>query len=477
MVGFNIEVNLLEKDISTSILEVIKKYKMFEAGDSLVVGVSGGYDSICLLHVLHKLSQTWQLKLYAVHLNHGIRGAEADSDAEYVSDICKKLDITCFIEYFDIPNYAKKTGKSEEEAGREIRYSMFEKVREKTNSNKIVVAQNMNDNVETILMHFMRGAGIEGLIGIDAVRNNIVRPLIETDRADIEEYCKTNNLQPRTDRTNLETIYMRNKTRLQLLPYIRENFNQNIEKTLLRLSDIVKEDNLYLEQQTMEAFKEMALVMKEKTVFDTAKIIKCHKSIQRRLIRLGIEKLLDSYYGFELKHIDGALQLLTEKTGAAIVLPNAIRAYISYDSLIIERIVSTEKDLFYFSLDLEKVNEIKGKDLHIEIKNVERNIFQQQERDAYTVYIDRDKINNGLVYRNRRNGDVFSPIGMRGTKKLKEYFIDEKVAREKRDDIGLIADGSDIVWVIGKRLSEKYKVVNETKNIISIKQIGRNNNG
>lgn len=231
------------RDLSLVVEDTIKKYNMLNHGDSIVVGLSGGPDSMCLLHVLMGLKEAWGLKIYAAHLNHQFRGRDADEDALYVKKKCEEWGIEVFIQVFNVPAYAKEKGLSSEEAGREIRYKLFYEVAHKVGANKIAIAHNMNDNAETVLMNLFRGSGIEGLKGIEATRGEIIRPLINVRRDEIEAYCHEKKLNPRIDKTNLEPIYGRNKVRLELIPYIEKHFNGNIMSTLQRLSDIVTIEN------------------------------------------------------------------------------------------------------------------------------------------------------------------------------------------------------------------------------------------
>src|SRR3712207_2162004 len=225
--------SLIEKVIHT-----IKQNNMFEVGDKVVVAVSGGPDSICLLHILYKLKEKLDISIVAAHINHCLRGEEADKDEEYVRKFCENLNIQCFIKKEDVHKISKDRGISCEMAGREVRYDFFSEVLNNVGANKIAVAHNANDQAETILMRMLRGTGLEGLIGIRAVRDNIfVRPIIDITRDEIEDYCYVNNLNPRIDKTNLENIYTRNKIRLELIPYIQKNFNSDVIEVLNRFSD------------------------------------------------------------------------------------------------------------------------------------------------------------------------------------------------------------------------------------------------
>ncbi|MCQ1530581.1 tRNA lysidine(34) synthetase TilS [Lutispora saccharofermentans] len=457
------------RDLTLVAEETIRKYNMLSPRDSVVVGLSGGPDSLCLLHVLLGLRESWGLKIYAAHLNHQFRGKDADDDAQYVKDICKEWDVEVFVQVFNVSAYAKERGLSSEEAGREIRYKLFSDVAEQVKAGKIAVAHNMNDNAETVLMNLFRGSGIEGLKGIEASRGEIIRPLINVSRDEIEAYCEEKGLKPRIDKTNLEPIYGRNKIRLELIPYIEKNFNASIMSTLHRLSDIVAIENDFLHKEAKITFLEIAITGENSIEYNINKLSNIHPALMRRVIRIGIEELLGSLKGIEYKNIEGVVDLLGKSTGAAVILPNNIKAYISYDKLILKFDRDNESYKYYLKLENDADNIAEFLDFTISLRSIDASQIADLKKDnKHKAYIDKAKIKQELVLRNRLEGDVFSPIGLKGTKKLKEYFIDEKIPKEERDNIFLIADGKEVVWILGKRLSDKYKITKNTKEAIMI---------
>ena len=464
------------RDLKIKVLETISKYKMIKPGDKIVAGISGGPDSMCMLHLLDRLKKDFNLSIFAAHLNHQFRGREADKDAYYVKDICNKWGIPSFIKVFDVAAYAKDIGVSDEEAGRNIRYQLYDDVARKVGANKIAVAHNLNDNVETVFMNIIRGSGIDGLKGIEAVRDNIIRPLINIDRADIEKYCKEEGIVPRIDKTNLEPIYGRNKIRLELLPYIENNFNSNIINTISRFSDIVSAENEYIALKSQKAFKTLARSFKNQVKYSIIKLDKLHPALKRRIIRIGIEKLLGSLKSIEFRHIEEIISLTKCKTGAAVMLPNNIIAYVSYENLILRYGKVNTSKRYCHCLEDNTSDFIPAIDMEIHVRKINTKDFKGFSHCTHEAYIDKDKIKGSLVIRNRVAGDVFSPIGLKGSKKLKEYFIDEKIPREERDLMPLIADEREIIWVIGKRISENYKITPNTKNIIHIRVLRRQTN-
>ena len=316
----------------SEILQTIKKYNLIENGDSIVVGVSGGPDSICLLHVLNDLKNELNFKIYVAHINHMIR-KEADEETEYVKSFCKNIGVECFVKRIDVIKTSKELKIGTEEAGRKIRYDFFEEVLKNTNSNKIATAHNNNDKVETIIMNILRGSGIAGLKGLDPIRENkFIKPLIEISREEIEAYCEENKLAPRIDKSNNENIYTRNKVRNSVIPYIKKEFNPNILKTINRLSEVATEENEYLDKITIQAFNEINVreisegnIEKNKetetVTLDLKKFNNLELVIKRRLILYTINELLGTIDGIEKINIDDIIKMCSKNIGNKYLMP------------------------------------------------------------------------------------------------------------------------------------------------------------
>jgi len=306
------------------VLETIKKYNLIENGDKIVIGVSGGPDSITLLNVLLEIKKEKAIDFNMVvcHVNHMIR-EEAGEDEEYVLDFCRKYNIQCFVKRIEIEKVAKQEKIGTEEAGRIARYEFFNEILEKTKSNKIATAHTANDNAETVLMNIIRGSGTSGLKGIEARRDNLIRPLIECTRDEIEEYCKENNLNPRIDKTNFENIYTRNKVRNLLIPYIKENFNSNIIEGLNRLSDLSKIENEYLDKITQKTYNEILIEEQEnQIILDLNKFNLQEIVIKSRLVLYTINILFGTRSGIEKKHIEDIIKLCSNNIGNKFLIPN-----------------------------------------------------------------------------------------------------------------------------------------------------------
>ncbi|MHC1685542.1 MAG: tRNA lysidine(34) synthetase TilS [Clostridiaceae bacterium] len=459
-------VNLFEE-----VEALILKYNMIEKDDKVIVGLSGGPDSVCLLHILYKLKEKYNLTLYAAHVNHCIRGKDADNDEEYVKELCKILGIKCFVLRKNVEQLAKEKGVSSEMAGRDLRYEFFENLKKELSASKIAIAHNANDRAETILMRIIRGTGLEGLEGIKAVRDNyIIRPLIEVKRGEIEEYCERESLKPRIDATNLETIYSRNKVRLELIPYIQNNFNKDIITSLIRFSENVKKDSEFIEKISNKKFHLYCDITNNKVIIKKDAFCE-DESIVTRIIRKAIAALTGSGYNFERKHIYDIISLQKSSTGKKINLVSKVISYNNYGNIELYIENNNEKlSYFHYSIPINKDIYIKELGLKITTEVIIDKKVNFINNNSLIKYFSYDKISNSeLLLRNRQNGDSFIPLGMKGKKKLKDFYIDIKMPKEERDHTPILTIGDKIAWIVGVRTSEEFKVDKNTKNILMIK--------
>ena len=315
--------------LKDEILKTIKTYNLINKKDKIVIGVSGGPDSICLLHVLNSLKQELEIEICVAHINHMIRKV-ADSETEYVRKFCNDLGIECFIKKVDIIKLAKEEKKGTEETGRKVRYDFFDEVLKKTNSNKIATAHNSNDKAETVILNILRGSGISGLKGIEPIRDNkYIRPLIETDRIEIEKYCNKNNLNPKYDESNNENIYNRNKIRNEVIPYIKREFNQNIIKTINRLSNVAAEENEYMQKITKKEYDNISTTKNDIIIIDLKKFNNLELVIKRRIILYTINETLHTIKGIEKVNIDDIIKLCNNNIGNKYLTPiKEIKVYV-----------------------------------------------------------------------------------------------------------------------------------------------------
>ncbi len=317
----------LEDDCYNKVTKTIKKYNLIKNGDKIVIGVSGGPDSICLLDILKKIKNP-TFDIIVAHINHMIR-EEADEDENFVKEYCNKNNIQFYSKSIDVQKIANNNKISTEEAGRNARYEFFDEILKKTSGNKIAIAHNKNDKIETIIMNELRGCGLSGLKGIEPIRGKYIRPLIECERQDIERYCNDNELNPRIDKTNFENIYTRNKIRNIVIPYIKKEFNPNIIETMDRLSILVTEQEEYIQNQVKKIYKELLLeenLQKDKEkdyiVLDLKKFNNQEKVIKSNIIIYTITRLFNTAKGIERIHIEDIIKLCGNNIGNKFLTPN-----------------------------------------------------------------------------------------------------------------------------------------------------------
>ena len=316
--------------LENKVLETIKKYQLIEKEDKLVIGVSGGPDSMALLHILLTLQEKEQIPsctLLVAHVNHMLR-KEADEETAYVEEFCRLHQIPCFVKRAKVEELAQKAKMGTEEMGRNIRYQFFEEVREKEKAQKIVTAHHANDNAETVLMNILRGSGTAGLKGIEPIRKNeknvvFVRPLLNCTKEEIYEYCKEKKLQPKIDKSNQENVYNRNKVRNILIPFLEKEWNPNIVATLNRLSELARQENQYIERQTQKAYEDMVLEEgKDSIVLSLKKWNGQDFVIKSRVIRYTINRLLGTTKDIEKIHIEDIIKLCENNVGNKYLIPN-----------------------------------------------------------------------------------------------------------------------------------------------------------
>ncbi len=418
----------------------IKANNLIKQGDSILIGLSGGADSVALTHALAALKDELEIKLFTAHLNHGIRGDEAFKDEQFAAEFSQNLGIKCFIKRVKIKEMAN--GISEELLGREERYSFFDELCQRHNINLVATAHNKNDNAETILMNLMRGATLRGLSGIPCRRSNIIRPLLDVSRDEIESYCAENNLSYVTDSTNLQEDYTRNKIRLSLLPLIEDKFNPNFVSTLTENASYFKEDNDLLEKLAKDEYT--------KSVTDNSitisHLISLPASIARRIIYKMIAAAIGHSSNVSSKYVDAVLSLAKNHiSGKSIDVSSGFEAIIEYDKLIIQE-KTTQKADFEYTLPLCQQIYVKEADLYIVA-------LPATENDGECFTISQNAV---IKVRNRRSGDVFFPCGMTGRKKIKDYFTDAKIPLSIRDKVCIITFDDEIGYIVGKRRDRRF---------------------
>lgn len=305
------------------VLSTIEKYNLIQANDKIVLGVSGGPDSLFMLDILNKLKEKLQFDIVVAHVNHMIR-EEANEEEEFVKEFCKKIKVDFYSKRIEVEKYANNNKIGLEEAGRKVRYEFFDEIVKHTNSNKIAIAHNKNDKVETIIMNLLRGSGITGLQGIQPIKDNkIIRPIIEIERQDIEKYCSENKLEPKIDISNFDNTYTRNKIRNVVIPYVKKEFNPNFIETITRLSEVITEENKYLKNITETSYREILIEEKQDViVLDLKKFNSQENVIKNRLILHTVSQLKGNTQGLEKIHIQDIIKLCSNNIGNKFLTPN-----------------------------------------------------------------------------------------------------------------------------------------------------------
>ncbi len=521
----------------------MEKHHMLETHDKVVVGVSGGADSVCLLFVLLEYRKKVPFSLAVVHVNHGIR-KEAKEDECYVEILCRMHDLPFYPFHINVKEEAKKEKCSEEEAGRNARYQAFAQVAEEFGADKIAVAHNCNDRSETMLFHLFRGSGIKGLGSIRPVREHIIRPILCLERREVEAYLKIRDISYCQDATNETDDYTRNRIRHHILPYVEKEIVSGCVSHMAQTADMLSETEDYLEQQTVVAMQECV----RGNEIEVATFLKQHQVIRQRILYAVIISLTSSRKDISYVHIRDLLTLFTEQGHRSVCLPFGIVGRRQYGKVILEQKKTVDispkkqntcgksgivREIYESKVPksfLQAQQLIENSDEAIEnsgeviessgevinnpgevIENsgkvaensveTERNekllyripINEQEELEfrlffsegiladfpsnQYTKWFDYDKIIECLEIRTRQTGDYFTIMGKNGEtvhKSLKDYMIAEKIPKIERNQIPLIADGQHIIWLIGYRISEYYKISRNTKHILQVKLIGRN---
>ena len=450
----------------------IEQYHMIEEGDSIVAGVSGGADSVCLFYLLKEYCEKKNAKLIVVHVNHGIR-EDAAHDAAYVEALCDKENVEFHLFEKDIPAMAKEWGVGSEEAGRRARYETFEEVRVNFAQNaKIAVAHNRNDQAETTLFHLFRGAGITGLSGILPVRDNIIRPLLCVERKEIEAFLTEKGVKWCIDFTNEENTYTRNKLRNVVFPYVEKEVCAQAINHVANAAGELSQIRDYLESMTTEAEKEILKKEKDAVSIEVKAFKQLHSVIQKQLLLRAFSYLVPSRKDFGAVHIYDLLKLFEKESGKQISLPYQLMAIREFDRIVIrvrEHFTNgnskKEKPMLQVTIP-GKLEYAPGKYMEFTLFSADK--LKQIEQKTYTKWFDYDKIINCLMVRNREIGDYLTIAPQGKHKTIKQYFIDEKVPLMERDEKVLLADGQHVLWVVGMRISEAYKVSGQTKTILQV---------
>ena len=453
----------MTKTIEQKALKFTDEYHLLEKGDKLLVALSGGADSIFLLSFLLKFKNRFKIELAAFHLNHMLRGKSSAEDEKFCSDFCSKNKIKFVTVSRDVKAYAKKLRVSVEEAGREIRYSELNKTAEKIGFTKIATAHNSSDNVETVLLNFIKGAGIKGLSGIPIRRNNIIRPILCLTVEEIRKYLKTNKIPFRVDESNLDSDYERNFLRNEIIPKLKQRLNPRLEEKIRNTSKIISEINSFVEKQ-IDRINSEAVKYDGKELRVNLKVI---SELDKSLLSIFLKSAVENNFDIELssENIYALIDLVSSQTGRVVHLKENIIVSRERNELVVGRIVSAKTQKAVHKIKAGQKLRIDGK--AISIINVNRKMFKFT-RNKSVEFISGDELRNVFEIRKWKEGDKFQPIGMKGTKKISDFLSDEKISPIRKKEHLVLTNSGKIVWVIGLRIDERFKVTPVSKKILKL---------
>ncbi len=451
------------------VFDFIQREGLIQGGEALLVGVSGGPDSVCLLHILHQLREALRVSLHVAHLDHRLRGADSAADAVYVSRLAQRLGIAATVEQSDVKAYRKERRLSLEQAAREVRYDFFCEVAESVGAKRIALGHTQDDQVETILMHLVRGTGLAGLRGMQPIsawqkRHGgallVVRPLLEVARAQTEEYCRAHNLEPRSDFSNFSPSFLRNRLRHELIPLLR-SYNKNISAALLRTARAAADDLSFLEAQVSQVWQQVVTEQPNGLLLNTEALLSLHPSLRRHLLRRALAVLLGDLADIESIHIEKMMEALSKPAGKRLSLPRGLLFHVGYNTCLVTK---GAYDICPFpALEGEHKLQVPG-DTMIPGWRVRANIVSLGEKaEGFRACLDLDEAGTDLVVRSRRAGDRFQPLGMTEPKRLQDFMVDAKIPRSWRDRVPLVCSPQGILWVVGWRIAERVRVKDSTR--------------
>jgi tRNA(Ile)-lysidine synthase len=468
---------MIHRSVLIKAVTAITAHSMLQPGDHVIVGVSGGADSVALLCVLLSLRKKWDLTLTAAHLNHMLRGAQARREAEFVRELAGRSSVQCIIEERDVRACKEQSGASLQEAARMVRYRFFCELRERLGAQKVALGHTANDQAETLLLWLLRGTSGAGLSGIPPVRDGVfIRPLIKVPRAEIEAYLAGQQIPYVPDTSAAEPHYVRNRIRHDLMPRLAHDYNPRIVQTLNRLAELVRGDNEILEHIVREIVDPVLASREEHGVsVPVAAVRKYPEPLQGRIIKAVIAGLKGGSQGIYSVHVEAVRRLL-EKAGRSrkVQLPAGWSVIREYERLMFTQGKPVLKPYFY------RVNGVParvsiaeiGRDLVLSMENLQGPADKLLTREKNIDFLDYDEIQLPLTVRTWRPGDRFNPLGLGGSKKLKDFFIDNKISPQQRRAIPLLLSGDTIAWVGGLRIDDRYRLKETTRRVLRVTMTG-----
>ncbi len=461
------------------VLRYIREHRLIARGQKVLVAVSGGPDSVCLLHILSSLGRELDIELHIAHLNHGLRGKESLADAAYVAGLARKLGIPATIASRDVRLFRKQHGLSLEEAAREVRYAFLAEAAAKTGAGRVAVGHTASDHVETILMHLIRGSGIRGLRGLLPVTTRpafgttltVIRPLLELKREDTAAYCRRHRLHPRHDTSNASLEPFRNRIRHELLPLLRD-YNPGVDEALRRTASFATADLDFIDKELTRVKDKIMRREGEVVSLDKKRFLALPETLQRYLLRGALELLLGSLQDIEAGHIADILAALEKPAGKVIGLPEGLYFTVEYDRYVLAP--GTVSPCPFSVLDKEYPLKVPGKTklpggvMLASVTTVAASSGNIKDTDNFTACFDLEKTGTDLAVRRRLESDRFQPLGLKSPKKLNAFMIDARIPRSWRARIPIVTAPGQIIWVCGWRIDERVKVTAATKKMLRL---------
>ena len=455
------------------VLDYIKKYGMIEPGDTIVAGISGGADSVCLLFMLLEIRKHIPFTLKVVHVNHGIR-EDAAKDADFVRDLCSKWEISFELVEKNVKESAREHGLSEEEEGRLVRYEAFERALS-GEKGKIAVAHNSNDRAETMLFHLFRGTGLTGMSGIRPVNKKVIRPLLCLKRSEIEKWLEDREISFCTDSTNQQDVYTRNRIRHHILTYAEKEICKGAVTNMNRAADQLLDAEEYISRQTEASMERCVQKGRHgEVIVRIPEFLKEDEYLRGRILLACVEQAAGRRKDITAAHIKSIASLFESTGSKELHLPYDLVVYKKYDLGMIQKkedcrktALCGQETIGAYKVTVPSVLKVPG------LGRVEFTVFPYQysqniPEKTYTKWFDYDKITSSVMLRTRKKGDYLTINSRMGHKSLQDYFVNEKVPREERDRIYLLAEGSHVIWIPGFRISEYYKVHEYTRTILQV---------
>jgi tRNA(Ile)-lysidine synthase len=435
----------------------------------VLAACSGGPDSLVLVDILDGFRLEYSFDLAVAHVDHMFRGVESAADADFVAGFCRERGLDCYRTAIDVPRYIKETGRSTEDAARIVRYEYLRQIAAKLGGAKIATGHHLDDQAETVLIHLLRGAGSTGIRGMQAFGGDIIRPLLTVSRQDIEQYCLEHQLTPRLDSSNLKTDYLRNRIRLKLLPDLAREYNPGIKDALCRSAAIIGDEHDYIRMMAKQAWPQVVDEAAGRLFINRTGLLKQHIAVRREIFRQAIEKKQGSLTGITFYHVERLIAVASiGQVGKKLKLPGGLLALNGYGRMellqqqLVPSAAVTVPELTLTVPGLTVVPQVGA------LIKAEFLAGAGLGGNSQVAFFDWQSLVPPLVARTRLPGDRFQPLGLKGTKKLKDYFIDAKVPRALRDATLIICDNQGIIWVSGYRQAERGKVTGDTQKFLQL---------